>query len=70
MICVGKEVTSKIGIYDIKYFEGDFREPPQYNFIFFRDDELYYEWMNVESAEILLALLGIDKSEVTTEGGK
>jgi len=54
--------ADKIGIAEIQYNEGDFRESPSYNITFFRNGKKYVEWFShPESAEILMDLLGIEK---------
>jgi hypothetical protein len=68
MTVIEKQATPpKIGINAITYSPGDFRESPGYNITFFKDDKKYYEYLKVESAEILMDLLGIDKNEVYTK---
>lgn len=54
----------QIGIDEITYSPGDFRESPGYHITFFKGDKKYVEYFAVESAEILMDLLGIDKNEV------
>ena len=61
---ISKRAESCCGIREITYSEGDFRESPGYNIVFFRDDKLFCVYFDVGSAEVLFDLLGIDKSEV------
>lgn len=58
------ETTQRVGIDEITYSPGDFRESPGYHITFFKGDKKYVEYFAVESAEILMDLLGIDKNEV------
>lgn len=59
MTILEKEAKNQVGIEDITYSPGDFRESAGYNITFFRNDHKYHEYLKVESAEILMELLGI-----------
>jgi hypothetical protein len=56
-----KNVTKSdvVGIKEIHYVEGDFREEPGYYVTFFRNDKTYIEWIKPESGEVLMDLLNI-----------
>ena len=57
-------ITDKIGIEKIKFFPDDTEGAASYQFTFYRNNLQYIEWLDIESGEILLELLNIDKSVI------
>lgn len=66
MTLIEKEVTitDRIGISKIKYSPDDQEGGAAYHFTFFRNNLEYTEWLDIESGDILMGMLNIDKSVI------
>ena len=59
-----RTITDKIGIEKIKFVPEDAGEMAAYQITLYRNNLQYIEWMDIESGDILMELLKIDKSVV------